>query len=67
MRMGYFYNVRNFLIEFWKTEKECAHKGSIWELCEQLLTFGGTVDVIFLSMFIYVFYFYDEFVLLWGF
>lgn len=57
---------------FWlsseKQTKNVHIRAALWrELCEQLLTFGDTIDVIFLSMFIYVFYFYDEFVLLCGF
>lgn len=52
------------MTEFWKTEKEYEQKDSIWKLWEQLLTFGGMIiDVIFLPMFIFVFYFYVEFVL----
>lgn len=63
--MEYLYNVNYSVTEFWKTEKECAQKDSIWKLWEQLLTFGGMIiDVIFFPMFIYVFYFYVEFVLL---
>lgn len=56
------------LIILWlnsEKQKKNAQKDSIWKLWEQLLTFGGMIiDVIFLPMFIYVFYFYVEFVLL---
>lgn len=55
--MEYFYNVNYSVIEFWKAEKECAHKDNIWKLWEQLLTFGGMIiEVIFLPACIYVFF-----------